>query len=430
MAVVGDGDGRLARAIREKLGAGARLFVVEHRVGLHKYLGDFDDVEADPWRVEAFATEAQRHGLFDLLIFYGLHEYWRGQFRRFQQLLELSKPKGTLWVTFVNSSALRYLEKELPPLRLAADALAAPSRFWSRVDYASWIACGAMLNTCIESVWGLFDHASFQYCENPTKAQMAEWEIRGVKVQARTPVEIVHWGAAYVGIQMVVQPDPRLDDVAQAMGGVAFNPHLFQSLVDPFPEVGNEESALAWAETELRTLRASRDSLRPSQLIEFMLGLVDESESVRDVLVLGAGWGRDVYFLKKARPLWNCTGVELSKELISIGSVLCHEEGIRVEPFSLGDKLPFADKSFDVILSFGFMSKLYDQAALPLVKELLRVGRKQIYQLEDSRGPEEAPKLKLNSLPSIYAQFERGAEPKPVLIQGKNSGFIFYKVTI
>jgi len=430
VAVIGDGDGRLARAIKTKLGADVRVFVVEQRIGLHRYLGDFSDVGDDPWDFSAFEVEAQKHGLFDFLVFYGLHEYWRGQLRRFQQIVALARPATTLWVTFVNSSALRYIEQELPPLRLSADALAAPARFWGRIDYASWMAYGAMLNVRIESVWGLLDHASFQFCQSAVKAGTVDWEIKGAKIQARTAAEIIHWGAAYVGIQMLVQPEAQSGEAAQALGGAAFHPQLFQSLVYPFPEVDSEESELAWAETELRAVRANRDSLRPSHLVEFVLGLIEEADSVRDVLVVGAGWGRDVCMIKKARPSWHCAGVECSKNLRSMGEDFCQQEGLQIKSFNLGEKLPFDDKSFDVVLTLGFMSKLYDQAALAVVKELLRVGRKGIYHLEDGRGPEQALKLKHNSLGSVYAHYGYTSEPKPVLIQGQDSGFLFYKVAI
>jgi SAM-dependent methyltransferase len=430
LAVIGDGDGRLARAARAKLGGDARICVIEPRVTLHKYLADFEDVGTDPWDPASLRGEVQKHGLFDVIIFYGLHEYLHGHLWRFQQVVAQSKPNGILWVTFVNASALRYLVRELPPLRLAADALATPNRYWDRIDYASWMAYAVMLNSRIESVWGLFDHASFQFCENPEKSKTADWEIKGAKIQANTAAEIVHWGAAYLGIQLLVKPDSRTGEDAQALGGAAFNPHLFQSLVDPFPESRNQEAELAWAETEIRSIRVDRESLRPSLLIEFLLGLIDNPDAVGDVLVLGAGWGRDVFMIKKARPQWRCVGVELSKELVLAGKDFRDEEGIQVENFQLGEALPFADKSFDVIVSLGFMSSLYDQAALVVVKELLRVGRKGIYHLEDARGPEEAPKLKQNAVPALYGNFERIADPKPILIKGKDSGFLFYKVGI
>lgn len=431
VAVIGDGDGRLARAIKTKLGAGVRIFVVEPRVGLHKYLADFVDVGTDPWAVSAFEEEAQRHGPFDFLVFYGLHEYWRGQLRRFQQIIAFAHPNTPLWVTFVNSSALRYIDQVLPPLRLSADALGSASRFWAKIDYASWMAYSAMLNVRIESVWGLLDNPSFQFCQSPVKDGSVEWEIKGAKIQARTPAEIIHWGAAYVGIQQLVHPDPKAtSETTQALGGAAFSPQLFQTLVDPFPETGNEEPELAWAETELRAARANRDTLRPGHLVEFVLGLIEDTDAVRDVLVLGAGWGRDVYLIRKARPQWHCAGVECSKDLITMGADFCKQEGLQVEAFTLGDALPFADKSFDVVLSLGFMSKLYDQAALAVVQELLRVGRKGVYHLEDGRGPEQAPKLKHNSLIGVYAHCGHAVEPKPVLIQGQDSGFIFCKVAI
>lgn len=430
VAVIGDGDGRLARAMKAKLGADARIFVIEHRTELHKYLNDFEDVGEDPWKVEAFDVEVGKHGLFDFAVFYGLHEYWRGQLRKFQQIVASVRPNASVWVTFVNSSALRYLDQALPPLRLAADSLAAPGRFWGRLDYASWMAYGALLNVRVESVWGLFDHASFKFCENPVEGGSADWDIKGAKVQARTAAEIVHWGAAYVGVQMAVRPEQPAGEEKQLLGGAAFTAQLFQVLVDPFPEVASEESELAWAENELRAVRANRDSLRPSQLIEFILGLVEGADSVRDVLVVGAGWGRDVQLLQKARPEWRCVGVECSPAMRALGDAFRAEHGLQVEGFNLGEKFPFADKSFDIVLSFGFMSRLYDQAVAAVVQEMMRVGRKTIYHLEDGRGAEQSVKIKQNSLAAVYAQSGHAANPAPILIQGQDSGFLFYKVAI
>jgi SAM-dependent methyltransferase len=429
VVVVGDGDGRLARAIQSKIGLAARIFVVEPRGALHKYLDDFPGFGKDPWDVAAFEAEVAAYGPFDAMVFYGLHEYWRGHLYRFQRLVAFSQPNGILWVTFANLSSVKFLDRQLPPLKLAADALASPTRFWAQMDYVSWVALNAMFDARVSSVWGLFDKAGFDFCQGDTRGG-AEWELKGARIQAHTPAEVVQWGASYIGVQMTARPSGKAPEDGQTLGGVAFNPHLYQALIDPFPEVSGDEADLAWAATELAAIQSARSAMRPSQMVEFTLSLIQNPDAVRDVLVVGAGWGRDVLMLKTARPKWNIVGVESSASMRAIGRLLREQEGLQVESYTLGGALPFEDKTFDVVITLGFMSKLYDQAAASVVQEIIRVARKGVYHLEDARGPEQTIRNKLNSLTEVYACCGKQTEGRHLMVQEKPTGFVFHKVAL
>lgn len=430
VAVIGAGDGRLARAVKEKLGTEAHFLVIEPRQALHRYLEDFEGVSSDPWDLGAYESVVRKHGAFDFVVFYGLHEYWRGYLHRFQKILAMTVSDAPVWVTFANLSALHYFEKELPPLQLSADALASPMRQWARLDYASWVAFAPMVNARVEAVWGLFDAQSFQFYEHGGAGTPVSWNLKGIRIEARSPAEVVHWGASYVGIEMKVRPRSEAPVASQVLSGAAFHPHLFQALVDPFPEARHDEDDTAWAAAELAAVEVGRAEIRPSQIVEFILGLIENPESVKDVLVVGAGWGRDIMMIKTARPQWNVVGADPSAAMVEIGASFRAKEQLRVEHFTLGSKLPFADKSFDVVISLGIVSRIYNAAALELVKEILRVARKGVYHLEDSRGIEHSFKLKQTSLGEIYALNGKLAEPRSLIIQGQSTGFIFTKVAI
>jgi SAM-dependent methyltransferase len=430
VAVIGDGDGRLGRGVRAKLGASVRIHLVESRGALHKYLDDFPGFGRDPWDVAAFEAATKAHGPFDAIVFYGLHEYWHGQLYRLQQLLALARPGAVVWATFINTSALRLVEQQLPPLKVTADSLAANDRFWPRMDYATWVAAGSMLEARVDGVWGLLDKQAFDYCQSDKVGEPVEWNVKGAKVPARTPAEVVQWGASYLGIQMTARPAAASATAGQALSGVAYNPHLFQALANPFPEVDGEEGELAWSSTEIAAITAGRKILRPSQIVEFILQQVDSADSLRDVLLVGAGWGRDLMMLKIGRPQWMPVGVETSAALRALGRPVMAQEGMRVEPFEIGGRLPFDDKSFDIVVTLGFMSKLYDQAAVAVAREMIRVARKGIYHLEDARGPEQTLKIKLNLLAEAYAACGRVAEARPLMAQDQFTGFVLHKVTL
>jgi ubiquinone/menaquinone biosynthesis C-methylase UbiE len=88
----------------------------------------------------------------------------------------------------------------------------------------------------------------------------------------------------------------------------------------------------------------------------------------KSVLDVGSGTGRAVRFLMQRRPDLQVDGVEPVGELRAQAQAL----GTILRDAS-GEKLPFHDDSFDVVMSFGLLHHVPDPA--PVVTEMTRVAR-------------------------------------------------------
>jgi ubiquinone/menaquinone biosynthesis C-methylase UbiE len=88
----------------------------------------------------------------------------------------------------------------------------------------------------------------------------------------------------------------------------------------------------------------------------------------KSVLDVGSGTGRAIRFLRQRRPDLQVEGVEpvggLREQAQALGTVL-HDAS--------GEDLPFPDRCFDVVMSFGLLHHVPDPA--PVVAEMTRVAR-------------------------------------------------------
>src|SRR4051794_9342040 len=94
--VVNAGDGRLPRAIREKVPA-AKITVVSIHPGMLGFVDDFDGRTASAWDIDWYSAQVAQHGPFDYIVFYQLHEFWHGELFQFQRILKLAKPGAKVW---------------------------------------------------------------------------------------------------------------------------------------------------------------------------------------------------------------------------------------------------------------------------------------------------------------------------------------------
>lgn len=103
------------------------------------------------------------------------------------------------------------------------------------------------------------------------------------------------------------------------------------------------------------------------------LRLLGELRGAR-ALVLGCGGGQDVVALARLGAA-SVAGVDLSREQLAHARALCANEGVdaRLEERSVADLSPFADGSFDVVVSVHVLS--YVERAAECLREARRVLR-------------------------------------------------------
>jgi SAM-dependent methyltransferase len=101
--------------------------------------------------------------------------------------------------------------------------------------------------------------------------------------------------------------------------------------------------------------------------LEYVAGLLQVIRAT-SVLDVGSGTGRAMRFLQQRRPDLRVEGVEPVGELrqqARLPESVLHDAS--------GENLPFEDRSFDLVLSFGLLHHVPDPA--PVVAEMMRVAR-------------------------------------------------------
>jgi hypothetical protein len=425
--VVNAGDGRLARAVIEKLGAGAKASVVTVIPEMASFVDDLADVTDKAWDINWYAAQVAKHGAFDCIVLYQLHEFWHGELRKLQRLLALAAPGARIWVSFLNAQAGRMLSRFLPPLRLGFSSMADPLRLGPNLDFASFMDFAGKSRVSMVELWGMLDSNAQAYCQKPN-GQTETWDIKGVKMNVGTFADAFLWGAANVAMAFDrVGATP--ESVPPKISYSPYSGNLLQALLLPYPDYQTAEGMVAAAQLEVDAWRdTGGENQTLGQLARFFVEQVGGSDQPKRVLVMGAGWGRDLLLFKRQYPSWEWVGFDHQAELAGLAEPLLDPAGLKVETAPIGERLPFDDRSFDVVLSLGYFSSVYEPAAKALAKEALRVARGSIYHLEDGRGPDHSLQLRSYSLKAVYSELGRDASVSPVLVDGAAIGMYMLKL--
>lgn len=428
VAIVGAGDGKLARAIKEKAGADVKLSLVEPRKALHGYLEDLGGAETEAWDLSWYEAQAKDKGPIDSLILYQIHEYWEGNVFTLGKMTELLSDKGTVWVSYLNCLSRRMMEHSMPPRQVNFSALTHPVRLFSSMDYASWNSYLPMLNAQLESVWGMLDKDALEFCQKQEAKQVDEppvWEFHGMKLNVRTVADALLWGGTFIGMQFSIRKEGEQPKAPQIFGA-AYSPHLYQALLLPYPEATSDESEKLRMEVEIKQWKLTEDP-KLAPVVEFFLNQIEVADQVKTVLLVGAGWGKDLLLLQKKKNEWEWTGVESEAYKVEAGQELL-PEGVALKAFTPGEPLPFDDASFDLVISLGYCSTVYPAMGEAMCKEMLRVANRGVYHMEDGRGPEASLALKQYSLQDVYGRLGYESVIQPVLVKGQQTGAYIVKL--
>lgn len=103
-------------------------------------------------------------------------------------------------------------------------------------------------------------------------------------------------------------------------------------------------------------------------------GLTDADVAGKTVLDIGCGFGRHVFSASRTAAL--AVGLEAGQAYIQMSSILRSREGITSAMLTCGDgeKLPFADGVFDIIMCTRALPYMDATIALPEFARVLRVG--------------------------------------------------------
>jgi len=154
------------------------------------------------------------------------------------------------------------------------------------------------------------------------------------------------------------------------------------------------------------------DELHVAEGDEHYEALAYVSESVTQLglaslLDLGSGTGRALAYLRSRHPQLKLTGVEPVPELLELALARPElEQGDIVN--GSGERLPFADGSFDAVAEFGVLHHVAEPGAV--VAEMMRVARRAVFLSDTNRFGYGRYPMRLVKLALYRAGLWRGAD--------------------
>lgn len=135
-------------------------------------------------------------------------------------------------------------------------------------------------------------------------------------------------------------------------------------------------SLKTYPEEELRRMRACEDRhawylCLDGLVFDALAEFGSDLNQTASMLDLGCGTGRLLQKIEEKIPSWNCSGTDLSPEAIA----MTESRGLRAAVYpGSGDRLPFADGTFDVvaILDVLYIQTLDEKKCLEEIKRVLK----------------------------------------------------------
>ena len=431
--IVGAGDGRLANAMRKHVSDEITFTLIEPKASLRKLLGEFENVGADPFDVEWIKEQVEKKGAIDSLIFYNIHEYWQANLNDFRQIVGLLSEEGKAWVSFLNGSARNVMHHFLPQDVASYGGLAQPAAVSARMSYGSWISYLSMMFCQTEQVWALLDPETYEFVQNAKGAEgqleSIELKLRELTLKVTSLQDAFMWGGMFVAVQFRPQKANE-ESKAPMFTAAAFNSNLYQSLLVPYPDNSLSQVSDFLAETEAKQWEA-KEAKELNPIGKLLLKEIEAIGDVKSLLLIGAGWGRDLYLLKQAKPEWTITGLESSPHKVALGKKVFSNSDIDLRTVDPEVALPFEDASFDLVVTSGFLCQYHAPVSNRVISECTRVGKKGVFHLEDARGPVQSLQLKTLTILQSYKQlgFDNVAL-NPVQVGEKHTGFVISKMKL
>lgn len=421
--IVNAGTDRLSKAIKEKLGPSISVYNIEPRTELYTLLDDDEFRASNPWNLDWYTEIAEKHNGLDFIFFLNIHEYWQENLLELQKIIHLLKPEGIGFISFYNKNSLYEIRQTIPPFVSGIDQLGNPMNNWAKLDLASWMIYMADIGFPLTHVWGMLEEKTFNYCSQPSPKPVL-WKIQGLDVTINDASDAFVLGAPIMCMQFQAADVTTLT-IPQFLG-VQYNASILQAILFPYLKLLSNKLNVFSAHLEADNhVKEEEESL---VLLKFFVSQLNDFENIKNVLVVGCNWGINLLELKKIKPNWKITGVDSSEEIIAAGARLMKTKGIDTLTYVEKEPLPFPDNSFDLVISLKHFSHIYQPLAEHLAKEMLRVTKQGIAQLEDLRGPELSMQLKLYSIPNIYSKLGYDPEVRSIKIEDKNSGLYILKV--
>ncbi len=416
--VLRSGDGRFASSLRSALPSEARLVRADSRDDLTRT--EDEAPLCGEWDFDAFASEVEAYGPFDAILFLHFHEYWDGRIGSLTRFMDFLDPKGIAWVQFVNGTCLPSLESRVVRGGARGNSLTNPLHRFGGLDYNSLVGWANAVGLVCDGLWGILREDLFEWI---TKKKGKETKIEFLK--RKIPL-----GAAHDALQLGAPVGalslrfPQETDSSPVKPGIAvarLTGRGLQQFLIPQPEVDVREAEAFEARVQSRAVSSGATPSVGPHRAEFLSGFTQD-ESIRKVLLVGAAPNGDWMLLPRAYDDWDWTGLDHDAALSEIWRSTFPDAPEHLEIWNPQERFPFADSSFDLVLSLGLFKRISPMMALRYLQEMMRVCGGMIGHLEDAMGSERDLFARDNPLPVLYKQFKLDVKAVPLLKDGKPSG--------
>lgn len=418
--LVRSGDGRFASALRSVLPQACRLVCLESRESLVPDVGP--EVMGGEWSFPEIEDEVGRYGKFDCMIFVHFHEFWAGKVGSLSRMMEFLDSGGFVWFQYLNGSCLEVLDGRLQAGGLQGRSLSSPFYAAPPLDLQGMAHWGNSLGLVCDEIWGYVGHRLFKWMTGKSKKEI-KLELLKRNYPIRSALEGVGAGAHVLGVRLRHRHFDETRQVEPRISVAEMSPAGLQMFLIPHPHVDDRESDEWQARAQIKAWRTrGRPDLSPMR--RRMLDEFTEDQSVEKVLLVGGAYAGDLFLLAKLYDQWNWCGVDHDSSLVSLWCDAMSGEPEVLESWDPQSSFPFEDSSFDLVVSLGAFSRCNPALALRYASEMVRVSRRHVAHLEDAAGPARDSFKRTVPLPSIYQRLGWRSDARPVLKEGKDTGWI------
>lgn len=417
--VVRSGDGRFVGALRSVLPDSCRVVCLESRADLIP--GDGPKVLGGEWDREAVAREVADYGPFDSMIFLHFHEYFEGRVGSLTWLMESLDPNGTGWIQFLNGSCLDVIDSRLRSGGMQGRSLSSPYYQAPPLDLQGVAHWGNSVGLVCDEIWGYVGEPLYKWMTGKRKKDF-KLELLKRNHPVQSSLEGVGAGAYVLALRFRNRQPGENKQVKPRIGVARMSPAGLQTFLVPHPLLDDRESDEWQARVQIKARKENGppdlSPMRQRMLEEFLA-----DESVKKVLLVGAVAAGDYLLLSRLYDRWDWKGIDHDGFLVDLWKSHFPEETAGLSAWEPGEPFPYADDSFDLVISLGAFSRLNPPLALRYASEMIRVSGNHVAHLEDTTGPAHDSFKRTVPLPPVYERIGWNARTRPVLWEGKDTGW-------
>jgi len=377
--IIGSGDGRLGKYLRDRL-KNIYLVGIEEDKELAEISNNFLDkvivknIEQDIDNLDL------KENFFDTLIYFDLDRYISNPFTSLKKYNKFLKDDGDIFCTFYNTHSKEYLQNSISTFGSKIfTTLNCFPLFPYNIILFSEIANISSWN--IESFLGLLNPEANTISANQNSLSFSNLNIT---FSANDSFQKYNFYVYYYLLRAKKTSNPKVNTSVDIQ-----NHGVLQAVsFDKIRDIRFRYPAKYWKKYGAYYFAIERKGIEKETLLikesEYLANIISDYKP-DTILELGCGYGRVLKELAKKNKQATITGIDISKDQLKEAKEYLKDFNVSLLEYN-GIKLPFDDNSFDVVYTCGVFSVLPPEIVYPLLKEVYRVSKKIIIHDEEVFG--------------------------------------------